>query len=682
MMPIFRVAAYDEPYPVEGGRIYFDIYTGEITGCDKNVTVANIPEYIDGIKIVGIAPVAFTEAERLRSVTIPNTVITIGNSAFSHCKNLESITLPNRLTSIGKQAFSSCYALENIVIPGSLSVISEGAFSFCKNLTSVTIQDGVTTIGEDAFMGCQSLTDVAIADSVINVGPYAFAYCESLCSIELPRNLPEISESMFYSCKSLERITIPGSVSKIGNSAFFDCDSLTNLTLSEGMESIGEYAFHVCDGLTSLTLPSSLRTIHDNAFSFCQSLKRVVIPDGVIAIGASAFEFCLKLDSATISASVQSIGDCAFSGCLELDNITVLNPQCDIYHTEFTLGLSSYAVIHGYIDSTAHAYAKAFGYKFSCLIHAPMSGLGIAPTCLTEGLSDGSYCSVCNEILIPQEPIAALGHDWDSGNITTAPTCTTVGAKTFTCSNCGETKTEELPALGHNYEAIVTEPTCTQDGYTTYTCPACGDSYTADIVEAIGHSFFGGYCLDCGAEDPDYLPKNPFEDLSPSDYFYKPVLWALKYEITNGVSATQFGPNDSCTRAQIVTFLWRSLSCPEPNSSKNPFTDIEEDSYYYRAVLWAVERGITNGISATEFAPDATCTRAQAVTFLHRTLNKPNVSHSNNPFTDVTKTAYYYDAVLWAVERGITNGVTSTEFAPDQTCTRAQIVTFLYRTFK
>ena len=172
--------------------------------------------------------------------------------------------------------------------------------------------------------------------------------------------------------------------------------------------------------------------------------------------------------------------------------------------------------------------------------------------------------------------------------------------------------------------------------------------------------------------------SNPFVDV-PSDAFYHdPVLWAVDNSITNGIDATHFGPDAGCTRAHVVTFLWRAAGSPSPSSSYNPFTDVLPGAYYYDAVLWAVEKGITNGTSATTFGPDQTCTRGQIVTFLWRYQHSPSASGATS-FTDVPAGQYYSTAVAWAVENEITNGMGNGTFAPDATCTRGQIVTFLYR---
>lgn len=172
----------------------------------------------------------------------------------------------------------------------------------------------------------------------------------------------------------------------------------------------------------------------------------------------------------------------------------------------------------------------------------------------------------------------------------------------------------------------------------------------------------------------------PFTDVAVTDYYYDAVLWAAENGITGGVDDTHFAPNAPCTRAQIVTFLWRAAGSPAPKSSDMPFEDVAAGSYYHDAVLWAVEHGITVGTSATTFSPDDTCTRAHIVTFLWRAQQSP-AAGSANPFLDVASDAYYTDAVLWAVKNGITVGTNAagTTFSPDDDCTRAQIVTFLFR---
>ena len=204
----------------------------------------------------------------------------------------------------------------------------------------------------------------------------------------------------------------------------------------------------------------------------------------------------------------------------------------------------------------------------------------------------------------------------------------------------------------------------------TYTMSVTGDeSVTYDKAHVTGNYSFM------------LKSENPFSDVPVDAFFYDPVLWAVEQGITSGTSGTTFSPNDSCMRAHVVTFLWRAAGSPSPESTVNPFEDVKPEDFYYKAVLWAVENGITTGTDATHFSPFGICNRAQVVTFLHRAFGSPDASASDNPFTDVPTDTWYAAPVLWAVENGITNGLSATEFGPDTPCNRAQVVTFLYRAY-
>ena len=191
-------------------------------------------------------------------------------------------------------------------------------------------------------------------------------------------------------------------------------------------------------------------------------------------------------------------------------------------------------------------------------------------------------------------------------------------------------------------------------------------TYTGTVEISVGIS----------AAAPDFLL--PFSDVNPTAYYYEPIRWAVYNGIAEGVSQTRFGVNEPCSRARIVTFLWRAAGSPMPRSTLTPFVDVLPGSYYYQAVLWAVENGITNGTGAATFSPEMTVSRAQAMTYLHRSAGLVSSSYYA-PFTDVSDNAYYASAVRWALSRGITNGTSATTFSPDEPCTRSQIVTFLYR---
>ena len=230
---------------------------------------------------------------------------------------------------------------------------------------------------------------------------------------------------------------------------------------------------------------------------------------------------------------------------------------------------------------------------------------------------------------------------------------------------------EAQPPHEHSYTAVVTAPTCTEGGFTTYTCE-CGESYIADETPALGHEWKGTSCTRCEA-----TRNNPFEDVAEDSWYINPVLWAVENGITNGMDATHFGPDAACTRAQVVTFLWAAEGKPEPASTENPFVDVTVSDWFYNAVLWASQNGITSGVDATHFGPNETCVREQVVTFLWAAEGKP-ASAASVSFSDVQSGAWYYAPVAWAVENGITSGMGDGSFGVGATCTRAQVVPFLY----
>ena len=308
------------------------------------------------------------------------------------------------------------------------------------------------------------------------------------------------------------------------------------------------------------------------------------------------------------------------------------------------------------------------------------------PTCTERGYTTYT-CTKCGNEYVGDE-VPMLRHDWGEGAVTVEPTEETEGVRTYTCTRCGVTKTEAIPVKEHvhTYTDVVTAPTCTEAGFTTHTC-VYGDSYVDSEVAALGHDFQDGICTRCGAEDPDYVPPvvDPFRFDDVKDdalFFFEPVYWAVEQKITKGTSEKLFSPDDGCTRGQVVTFLWRAAGEPEPTKAENPFKDVKETDYFYKAVQWAVENGITKGTSADKFSPDATCTRGQIVTFLYRAEGTPEIAKKSKPFHDVDEGQYYADAVAWAVENGVTTGKSADTFAPEATCTRGEIVTFLYRSLK
>ena len=338
----------------------------------------------------------------------------------------------------------------------------------------------------------------------------------------------------------------------------------------------------------------------------------------------------------------------------------------------------------------------------------------VPPTCTENGLAI-LKCTRCGDVHHTDIYGNATGHDWTDWIVTGQP-CQGTGGKKRTCETCGETETEDLSMYEYNCSYNNTgDDHCTdlcewcgqERGHwyrTTYVgnlyeCFYCGACALLENGEYVPHTHqFGKWTVDyaptqtspgqeirrcaCGIAETRQIPaqtQNPFSDVIYGRFYYEPVLWAAENGITAGITPTTFQPDATCTRAQVVTFLWRAAGKPEPTITSCAFTDVNEKAFYYKAMLWAVENGITQGVSSTAFAPDATCTRGQVVTFLWRAEGKPVLDSEEHNFTDVSEKAFYYNAMLWAVENGVTAGFSKTTFYPEGPCTRGQVVTFLYR---
>ena len=267
------------------------------------------------------------ESSSLTSVVIPDSVTSIGNRAFALCDSLTSVTIPDSVTTIGEETFFNCSILESVTIPDSVTSIGESAFGYCDSLTSVTIPDSVTSIDRGAFSHCSSLKSVVIPDGVTTIGEETFFNCSILESVTIPDSVTSIGQSAFSGCESLTSVTIPDSVTSIGYEAFRGCSSLTSVTIPDSVTSIGECAFYMCYSLTSVVIPDSVTSIDDYAFQYCRSLTSIVIPDSVTSIDWEAFSGCRSLTSVTIPDSVTSIGQSAFSGCSSLTTVNYKGTQ-------------------------------------------------------------------------------------------------------------------------------------------------------------------------------------------------------------------------------------------------------------------------------------------------------------------------------------------------------------------
>ncbi len=442
-----------------------------------------------------------------------------------------------------------------------------------------------------------------------------FSY-SGIVRIVIGEGVTGIGSYAFYGLKEVQQVSLPDSVSRIGACAFYDCDSLVHVDIPANVTVIEAYSFAFCSALEEICMPDGITEIKDGAFSWCPVLTDLDLPASLREIGEDAFHGCGALTCITIPDSVTWIGEEAFSGCKNLEHVVLSSGLTSIEYGVFQdCKALQQVVIPDHVQSIGQ-------YAFS-------------------------NCQSLKRIQIPAE-------------------VTVIGNWAFR----GCTGLEEIHFLG---DAPFIDSYAFLDVTATGFYPCENETWTQELL-----LHYGGHITwisDCGSDKAG----NPFLDVPEGSFFLDPVLWAVEKGITTGADQTHFNPTGDCLRAQVVTFLWRAEGCPEPVNTGNPFSDVSESDWYYEAVLWAVEKDITNGTSGTSFSPMDKCSRAQIVTFLYRFAGEPEVSVPTQPFTDVNGAQYYFVPMLWAVENGITTGMTDTSFGPELICNRAQVVTFLYR---
>ena len=728
---------YDLEYVTIGENVT-SIGNRAFSDCDSliNVTIPN--------SVTTIGKSAFYGCDSLMDVMILDGVAFIGDRAFYSCSNLINIEIPNTITSINDYTFAYCYDLKSVTIPASISYIGSSAFGDCNSLTSVTFEGNAPTIEPSFAFSRVTATAYYPANNptwtsevMQNYGgtitwvPYTPSEGSSIIG-----ELTQISAQKL--AMELEAVYGGEYDTEITEEATIKTASFNDLVPNEQYVLLAMASIEVEDPLASdnLLFIDQAAAAEDGTLTFRYVQRTPCDISYVVACGASH----KNLNDAEISFP-EMVAD----GELQVvDPVVVYDGETLIEGRDYVIvgkvdfteageytcyirGIHNYAGLvectytvaeheHSFTNyvSDGNATCTEDGTKTAKCDHCDLtdtiadvgSALGhnmgawntVRSATCTENGEEQRNCTRCDHS--ESRTIEAVGHRWDNGVVTREPTEDTEGERLYTCTACGATRTESIPVIGHEhrYEAVVTAPTCTERGYTTYTCK-CGESYVADYVAALGHSF-GEWvvikeptttedgleersCTRCAHTEQRTIPKleNPFNDVAPGSFFYEPVMWAVENGITNGTSATTFGPNDQCMRAHVVTFLWRTVGSPEPKLMVNPFVDVKPTDFYYKPVLWALENGITSGMDATHFGPTAYCNRAQVVTFLYRTMDSPDVGAATNPFTDVAAGSFYEKPVLWAVENGVTAGLSATSFGPNSICNRAQIVTFLYRAF-
>ena len=629
--------------------------------------------------------------DEVTRIVVENGITAIGKQSLAGFSLVTQISLPSTLKTIGTYAFVDCTSLTSLQIPSGVTTISDGAFGYCHSLKSVTIPGTVQTLGTAIFYECYALTNVTLSEGLTTLSGGMFAYCTALQEITIPASVDTLKSSPFDGCTALESITFMGdaptfasnSFKTVVATAYYPADNNTWtdsvcqdyggdimwISYGNGPVVPGDISWSFNNGVLTFSGTGAIADYESYSEvpwtnEYWGQIERVVINPGITHIGAYSFEFCFDLTSIEIPDTVTSIGTCAFYGA-GLSTVTIPKNVTYIGNQAFDYceNLTRIQVASGntafYNDSRGALFTRNHH-----LIQVPgaISGHYSIPDG-TVAIDDVGYCPNLTSLTIPAsvsflEPMLLRSVD-------------TVLQVRFL---------GDAPEFNHSYVPPF------DDYIVTIYYPSGNPTWTRSVRDAMGIN------ITWVAYDPNDIPEdepdnpsgeltNPFRDVKETDYFYNPVLWAVDNQITGGTSATTFGPHNACTRAQVVTFLWAAAGKPEPGSYHNPFTDVKTSDYFYKAVLWAVEKGITSGVSPTQFGSHQVCTRGQVVTFLWRAAGSPEASDSQIPFTDVKASDYFCKAVLWAVENGVTSGVSPGKFGPGNTCTRGQVVTFLYRAF-
>ena len=332
---------YKYAYTVDAyGNATITEFLGPVDPANDGPYDITIPDKLGGHPVTGLGENSFSTGHfdsplydihhtKIQSVTIPESVTSIGRAAFMNCTGLTSLTIKGVATSIGAVAFSTCTSLTSLSLVGSFQTIGEHAFASCNSLTSLSLTCNVQEIGDYAFANCTSLTSLSLTGNVQKIGDYAFYSCPSLKTVTLPKSLTSIGLLAFGSCTSLDSIEIPGTVTEIGGFAFNN-SGLTSVKIDEGVQSTGANMFSDCAKLTTVTFPESLTTIADGSFARCSNLNHVKIPASVTRIGYAAFIHCTSLSEITLQDGVKTIGADAFVSCKELTSITLPDSVTDI----------------------------------------------------------------------------------------------------------------------------------------------------------------------------------------------------------------------------------------------------------------------------------------------------------------------------------------------------------------
>ena len=609
-------------------------------------------------------------------LVVPTGVTAVGTSGF-YGTAFSTVDFENNLPNvkqIGYYSFASMQNLESLTIPGYMKFVLGGsdkshAFAEEYNATSLVVGEGMKVLPASVAREWRSMQILRLPSTLTDIGNSAFANAKKLHYVDMSKIVGPIRvNSSFNTYNKSESGEFPV------NCIFYVNNSDVQSTLARdnwgnrdnNNPSSSRVIYAVTNGGTftdeTVFAAGKLATPEKEGYKFIGWYKeadfKTPLGDEKPAAGQTYYAKWDEMTSkVTLTASPAASATYAPNGNITL-TVTVPAPaegeNSDYTYTWFkgdeklsetgnTLTLKDVADSGTYkvtVTNTHDNWSVTKGIDVT--ITKADQAKPAAPT-----RKDGSYTSITLNEVAGAEYSKDGGKTWQSSPEFTGLTSGTTYEFIIRYAETG------------NYNA----------------------SPASDAVKFTTRRHSSATVTPTPTPKPEPTPddSSKFADVPANAYFADAVKWAVDKGITNGLSDTMFGPYESCTRAQIVTFLWRAAGSPEPKTASS-FTDVPANAYYAKAVAWAVENGITNGMTETTFAPDATCTRGQSVTFLYRAL-KGTASGSAN-FTDVKSDAFYADAINWAVANNVTNGTSNTTFSPNADCTRAEIVTFLYRAYQ
>ena len=577
------------------------------------------------------------------------------------------------------------------------------ALFFLPAATQVTLPDSVTRIGRYGIAMCSKLTGMSIPKSVTEIGDFGLAG-NGLTAVTLPDGLQSLGRGAFDTCTSLTNTTLPAAITAVPGKCFANCTKLLNVKYAGTVTAIGERAFEGCKSLTAAPIPETVTELGASAFTGCTALTDVTLPAGVTAIPDGCFQGCIALKDMKLPGTVTSVGHNAFTGCTALKDVRCYGapPTVEPGNSEAHSFEPAIVTIHYNPDPvygwTLDADGKWQGYTVSSKGACLHTGYGthentVPATCGEAGRVD-TICDNCGEVVSTKEIPATGAHTWDNGTVTTEPTETTPGVRTFTCAVCGATRTETIPATGaHDYQFTKNvAPTCTADGYDLYTCSGCGATEKRNSKPALGHKWDSGTvtteptattpgvrtytCTVCGEVKTETIPAT-------GAHTHK---WDAGKVTTEPTETTPGVRTYTCTicgqtKNEIIPATGGSTVCPGgPSCPSYGFRDVAGPAdWSHEGIDYCVRRSLMVGTGVGTFSPDMACSRAQIVQILYN-LSGDKTDYGNYylPFTDVAPSDWFYEAVAWAYANDIVAGTSASTFAPNDVITREQMAVILY----